>query len=195
MKGILKVIPLYRNEEKLIQGALKGNRSAQRAIYDRYASKMLAVCHSYVKDRQFAEDVMIRGFFKVYKNLYSFEQKGSFEGWIRRIMVREAIDFLRARKEGISFRDELPEYKMAEHHQDSEILYDEETIRLLIERLPDGYRSVFLMYAVEGYSHSEIAEMLGISESTSKSQLHKARKALKEELNLLKDGKRKEIFG
>ena len=102
----MKVIQLHQNEKRLIKKAMKKDRKAQQSLYETYSPKMLSVCRMYVKDLQFAEDVMLKGFMKVFVNLSSYKAEGSFEGWIRRIMVREAIDFLRSQKK-VQFSEEL----------------------------------------------------------------------------------------
>jgi RNA polymerase sigma-70 factor (ECF subfamily) len=140
---------------------------------------MLAVCRRYIKDAHFAEDVMIEGFVKVFQHLGSFRQEGSFEGWVRRIMVRQAIDFLRKR-EFIVFEDELQESEAGSEEPSDVLLLDQ--IERWVEELPDGCKTVFYLYVVEGYKHNEIAELLNISENTSKTQLHKARKALQQRI-------------
>lgn len=176
----MKIISLFRSEKVLIQKARAGNREAQRIIYDQWAPKMMAVCRRYIPDLHYAEDVMIEGFVKVFNHLDQYRSDGSFEGWIRRIMVRQAIDFLR-KKQFMVFEEEVPEYK--DHTYASSDFLELEQIEALIDALPEGYRMVFVLYAVEGYKHWEIAEMLGISESTSKSQLFKARKVLQDQLH------------
>ena len=130
----------------------------------------------------YAEDVMVNGFVKVFKGLHSFEHRGSFEGWVRRIMVRESISFLRKRQ-FVVYDDEVLETNQMQTTSDTSSM-DVEHIQTLIDALPEGYKMVFVLYAVEGYKHQEIAEMLNISEGTSKSQLFKARKLLKENLKL-----------
>lgn len=164
----------------LIAKAAKQERIAQTQLYHRYAPKMLAVCRMYTKDLQYAEDVMVRGFMKAFKNLDTYQNKGSFEGWLRRIMTREAIDFIRAHK-ALDLPEDF-EYTLAKTNTAKvlEKQHDEAHLQWYIDQLPDGYKEVFLLYAVEGYAHKEIADKLGISEGTSKSQLHKARKQLKE---------------
>lgn len=142
---------------------------------------MLGVCRQYIKDVQFAEDVMISAFVKVFRNLASFEHRGSFEGWIRKIMVRESISFLR-KKQFVVYDDEA--YQQVEKSEEQSSILDVEYVQQLIDNLPEGYKMVFLLYAIEGYKHHEIAEMLHISEGTSKSQLFKARKMLQENLKL-----------
>jgi len=178
----VKVIPLFKNETLLITRAVKKNREAQRLLYEKYSGKMLSVCRMYIRDLQHAEEVMLTGFFKVFIHLKDFKSEGSFEGWIRRIMIRESISFLRVQKE-IEFRDEVDEDgRQSFDSVQAEI--DAEHIQQLIDELPEGYRVVFVMYAIEGYKHEESATMLDITTGTSKSQLFKARKMLQEKLEL-----------
>ncbi|MGW9685435.1 RNA polymerase sigma factor [Flagellimonas sp. 2504JD1-5] len=178
----MKIISLYTNERQLIKRAIAGNRQAHQFLYEKYASKMLSVCRQYIKDAQFAEDVMVNGFVKVFENLTSFQHLGSFEGWIRKIMVRESISYLR-KKQFVVYDDEVLESRPREANESTSIL-DVEYVQQLIDNLPEGYKMVFLLYAIEGYKHHEIAEILEISEGTSKSQLFKARKMLQENLKL-----------
>ncbi len=178
----LKIISLYTDEKLLIKKASAGNPQAQKFMYDKHAPKMLGICRQYIKDLQFAEDTMIKGFVKVFQNLDSFQHKGSFEGWIRKIMVRESISYLRKRQ-FVVYDDEVYEQKDQEQDSDTSLL-DVEYVQQLIDKLPEGYRMVFLLNAIEGYKHHEISEMLGISVGTSKSQLFKARKMLQEVLTL-----------
>ncbi|MFC4218614.1 RNA polymerase sigma factor [Flagellimonas marina] len=178
----MKIITLYGNENYLIRKSVKGDPQAQRLLYEKFAPKMLSVCRQYIKDLHFAEDVMVNGFIKVFKNLDSFQHKGSFEGWIRTIMVRESISYLRKRQ-FVVYDDEVFDAQR-ERSVDNEGLLDEEYVQQLIDDLPEGYKTVFLLYAIEGYNHQEIAQMLEISEGTSKSQLFKARKMLQENLSL-----------
>jgi len=168
----------------LIKKAAQADREAQERLYNRYAPKMLSVCRQYVKDLQFAEDVMVGGFLKVFKYIDTFKFEGSFEGWIRKIMVRESITFLR-KKQPIIFDDEVYE-RSAPKHITSVPDLDVEQVQMLIDALPNGYKMVFVLYAIEGYTHSEIAEQLHISESSSRSQLFKARKTLQEKLEKIK---------
>ena len=173
----------HKNDIKLIQKAAKNNREAQRILYEYHSPKMLSVCRYYTKDVHQAEEVMLNGFFKVFKNLKSFKHQGSFEGWIRRIMVREAISYLRQKKT-IEF---TTENDASEHGYNNNIKSNIEVaeIQQLIDALPEGYKMVFVMYAIEGYKHNEIAEMLNISEGTSKSQLFKARQLLQKKIKEL----------
>lgn len=176
----MKIISIYNNEKQLIKKAAAGNQEAQKRLYDKFAPKMLGVCRQYVKDLHFAEDVMIGGFLKVFKNLGSFGFKGSFEGWIRKIMIRESISYIR-KQQFVVYDDELYERNELGNNTISTDM-DVEHIQMLIDALPEGYKMVFVLYVVEGYKHQEIAELLQITESTSKSQLFKARKMLQEQL-------------
>ncbi len=188
MNSLLKVIQLYnpnnhRDEDKLIKKALNKDREAQCLLFNMFSPKMLSVCRYYINDLQYAEDVMLQGFFKVFSNLNSFKSEGSFEGWIRRIMVRESISFLRRQKKIEFSLNEVDVNKNYESFIDTELDLDE--IQQLIDALPEGYRMVFIMYAIEGYKHNEIAELLEISPGTSKSQLFKARKMLQQKIKEL----------
>ncbi|UMB59858.1 RNA polymerase sigma factor [Lutibacter sp. A80] len=176
----MKIVQLFKNEEKLIKKAIQNNREAQQRLYNLHAPKMLSVCRYYIKDVQNAEEAMLNGFLKVFTNLNKFEHNGSFEGWIRRIMIRESISFLR-KKQHIEFatqEDEFKETSINTVYSDMNV----EEIQYLIDALPDGYRIVFVMYAIEGYKHHEIATLLNITEGTSKSQLYKARKILQKKI-------------
>ncbi|WP_100802198.1 RNA polymerase sigma factor [Ulvibacter sp. MAR_2010_11] len=173
----MKIISLHKNYTKLIAKAGKGNRRAQQELFELFSPKMLSVCRQYVKSNDIAEEVMLTGFLKVFTYLHSYKAQGSFEGWIRRIMVNESISELRRNKK-FDFKDEAEIENSIEHVAYIETELEVEEIQKMIDSLPDGYKTVFVLYAVEGYKHSEIAELLQISESTSKSQLFKARKML-----------------
>ena len=180
----MKVINLNQEEKKIIQLAIDNNRSAQQKIYSQFSPKMLSVCRQYIKDIHQAEDIMITAFMKVFVNLKNFQHSGSFEGWIRRIMVNECISHIRVQKK-VSFLDE--ENYSEDSFNNIESQFSVEDIQYLIDGLPDGYKMIFNLYAIEGYKHQEIADMLGISEGTSKSQLSHARKILKERIIKLKN--------
>jgi len=179
----MKIIHLHQEETELIKLAVENNRQAQQQIYSRFSSKMLSVCRQYIKDIQLAEDVMITAFMKVFTNLNKFEHKGSFEGWIRRIMVNECISYLRVQKK-VKFTEDEIYVEESFNAIDSKFSIDQ--IQFLIDALPDGYKMVFNLYAIEGYKHNEIAKMLGINEGTSKSQLSHARKMLQTQITILK---------
>lgn len=180
----LKVIALHQQEHEIIAEAAAGNRYAQQKIYTKFAPKMLGVCRQYAKDIHHAEDILITAFMKVFTNVKSFENKGSFEGWIRRIVVNECISWLRVQKK-VSFLDD--HYHVEESFNNIESGLSVDDIQHLIDQLPDGYKMVFNLYAIEGYKHKEIAEMLGINEGTSKSQLSHARKILQEQVQKQKN--------
>ncbi len=173
-------------ERELIKDCKKGKSSAQKAVYDKYASLMLTVCVRYIKDRMEAEHVMVGGMVKVFKNVGQFQEQGSFEGWIRRIMVNESLIYLRKNKNMAMHTDidDVKEEPNLEALADS--MHAEELLKL-IENLPVGYRTVFNLYAIEGFKHEEIGEMLGISTGTSKSQLNRARKLLQKQLVALEN--------
>lgn len=179
----MKVINLNQEEKETIQLAVDHNRQAQQKIYTRFSPKMLSICRLYVKDIQQAEDVMITSFMKVFSSLKNFQHNGSFEGWIRRIMVNECISFLRVHKKVHFIEDSfVPE----ENTVDNECELAVDDLQLLIDNLPDGYKLVFNLYAIEGFKHKEIAVMLGINEGTSKSQLSHARKILQQQIKATK---------
>lgn len=178
----MKVISLHKEQIELIDLAANQNRHAQQKIYNLYSKKMFGVCRQYIKDIQQAEDVMITAFMKVFINIKSFEHKGNFEGWIRRITINECISFLRTQKkvefiEDVSYQEEII--------NTFDIDFSVSEIQLLIDALPDGYKMVFNLYAIEGYKHYEIAKLLHINEGTSKSQLSHARKMLQNQINQL----------
>jgi RNA polymerase sigma-70 factor (ECF subfamily) len=183
----MKVIPLHLEEKKQIALAVEHNRAAQQQIYAQFSSKMLGVCRQYIKDIHHAEDVMISGFMKVFTQLHRFEHKGSFEGWIRRIMIYECIDFLRVQKNHFNHQD-IEDVILLEKESKYEMEeFSVDDIQNVIDQLPNGYKMVFNLYAIEGYKHQEIAELLKISEGTSKSQLSHARKILQQQITALKN--------
>jgi len=172
------------SEQELIKGCLRENRNCQREVFRRYAGKMLAVCLRYTRHRMEAEDVLQDAFIKVFDSIHTFQSRGSFEGWIRKIVINTALKNHRKKQNqqeqiGLEPADDLPaEPSIFAHLQEEELLK-------LINRLPDGYRLVFNLYAIEGYSHREIADILGIEEGTSRSQLLKARKLLQAQIAVL----------
>ena len=171
----MKIIPLHKQQHELINNAIQQNREAQQELFTQYSPKMLGVCRQYVKDLHHAEDLMLSGFLKVFINLEKFKNEGSFEGWIRRIMVNTCISYLR-KKNLLQLTDE--EYVFNEQATENIETTGVEDIQKLIDGLPSGYKMVFNLFAIEGFKHAEIAKELQISESTSKSQLFKARKWL-----------------
>lgn len=163
-------------EHQIIAACRRGDRKAQKWIYERYSPKMFGVCKRYVRKQEDAEDVLVNAMFKVLTKIDSYGGKGSFEGWIRRIVVNEALMLLRKRKD-FQYAASLDEVQIADTVDVVEELKAQDIIKLL-EKLPVGYRTVFNLYVIEGFKHREIAEQLGISINTSKSQLILAKKRL-----------------
>lgn len=184
----MKVISIHQEEKELIDLAIDNNRQAQRQIYDRYSPKMLGVCRNYIGDIHHAEDILLTGFMKVFTHLKKFEHKGSFEGWIKRIMIHECIDYLRVKKNSFNHKN-IEDVVYAEAEDNYEIVGDfsVDDIQFLIDNLPDGYKMVFNLFVIEGYKHNEIAKLLHISEGTSKSQLSHAKKMLQSQITMLKN--------
>lgn len=169
----------------LVNECAKGNSKAQRALFDKFAPKMLAVCQRYLRNNQEAEDVLQDGFVKVFQKIVDFKMEGSLEGWIRRIVVNTALDTIRKNKKLLDdIQVEEVQYKVSftDHQFDG---MDLAQLMKLIDAMPDGYRIVFNMFAIEGYSHKEIADTLGVTENTSKSQYSRARAFLRTQLELL----------
>lgn len=182
----MKVINLHQEERQLIEQAVVNNRQAQQQLYAKFSPKMLGVCRQYVSDLHHAEDVMITAFMKVFTNLNKFEHKGSFEGWIRRIMVNECIDFIRVKKNVFKHQDIEEGVTFGNVNDEDLNDFSVDDIQLLIDKLPDGCKTIFNLYAIEGYKHQEIATILNITEGTSKSQLANARRLLQNQINQLK---------
>jgi RNA polymerase sigma factor (sigma-70 family) len=174
----LKIISIHRNQklESLITELRKQNRLAQKELFEQNSRKMLSVCRSYVTDLHHAEDCMLKGFVKVFKNIESFKSEGSFEGWIRRIMVNECLDFIKLNKSMVY----LDEIETGTDSYDFEEDLSGIDVQELLDQLPETYRAVFNLFVLEEYSHKEIAETLSITESNSKSQLLRAKKKLKD---------------
>ena len=167
------------NDETLVNQCNAGNAKAQKMLFDQFSPVMMGVVLRYVNDSERANDVLQDGFIKVFKHLKSFKNEGSLEGWIRRIMVNTALDYIRKNKKFLQNKS-LDEIN-ADLFTKSEAIerLEEEGLLKIIQSLPDGYRMVFNLYAIEGYSHKEIAETLGISENTSKSQYSRAKTVLR----------------
>ncbi len=179
-------------EEELIADCRKGKASAQRSIYDRLAPKMLGVCLRYIKDREEAEHVMIGGIVKVFEKLDQFKGEGSFEGWVRRIVVNDCLMYIRKNR-NMSLETDIDSVVESPNFGAIDDFLQAEDLMKLIDELPIGYRTVFNLYAIEGYNHAEIAKMLGINENTSKSQLSRARKWLQSRLSEIESELEKDI--
>lgn len=164
-----------------MEGCKVGNRQMQELLYKQTASKMMAVCMRYAKDRMEAEDVLQMGYIKVFQKIKDYKGEGSFEGWIRRIMVNTAIESYRKNLRMLNVVPVEDAYEQASQGFDYNSLGMQDLMKV-IQKLADGYRMVFNMYIIEGYSHKEIAQTLGISEGASKSQLSRARAILQQEI-------------
>lgn len=166
-------------EKDLIQACIRGDKKSQETLFRNYSGKMLAVCRRYARHHMEAEDLLQDAFIKIFRNLDKFQGRGSFEGWIRRIVVNTALKNIDRK----SFTNEQIGGEQDYEAGALPAVYGSlgaENLMQLIASLPEGYRLVFNLYAIEGYSHKEIAELLDIKESTSRSQLVKARKMLQE---------------
>ena len=181
---MLRIVPFLTTEAQIVSALKRGESRAHKVVYDRLANKMLAVCIRYCANRNDAEEVMLDGFMRVFDKIGQFREDGSFEGWVRRIMVTESLMFLRKNRQ---WRQEIPIEEVTgepDYAWADTAIHEKELLRM-INQLPDGYRTVFNLYAIEGYSHIEIADLLGISEGTSKSQLSRARGLLQANLKKL----------
>ena len=163
-------------DEALITKCIEGNRAAQEQLYNFYARRMRGVCVRYAKSDFEAEDIFQEAFVKVFRYLKNFKMQGSFDGWVRRIVVNTAIDHYKANLSNNNqvHLDVVEDYQLCSVEMPADL--EVEDMMRILEKLPDGYKMVFNLYAIEGYSHKEIADMLNISEGTSKSQLSKSRK-------------------
>lgn len=169
---------LNNQESTLIEGCLLGDRKSQKILYDKYATKLYSVCLRYMKNEKEAEDVLQDGFIKLYLNLHKFKGEGSFDGWVRRIFVNTAIQQLRDKKVQTINSDLIEEVVLDTTPSGLDNLYYKDLLKKW-QSLSRGYKTVFHLYAVEGFSHQEIAHAMGISESTSKSQYLRARGLLR----------------
>lgn len=159
----------------LIKQCLNNNRAAQKQLYNNYADVMLGVCYRYTKSLADAEDVLQEGFMRVFKNLQQYRHEGELGAWIRRIMVTTALNYL---KRNARYQNDLVFDKIEMHpvtDETPEVLLNTKELAALIQQLPTGYQTIFNLHAVEGYTHVEIGEMLGISDGTSRSQYARAR--------------------
>ena len=180
-------------EENLIKKCASGNSLAQKTFYEKFAGKMMGVCLRYAQNYEEAQDVLQDAFIKIFGKLPEYEKKGSLEGWVRRIVVNTALDSYRKNKkfqqnvavDSVDYMLENKTYIIEELNAND--------LLVVIKTLPDGYRMVFNLFAIEGYSHKEIAERLGVTESTSKSQFSRAKKMLRDVLmkkKMIEEGER-----
>jgi len=168
--------------DELVKRCKAGERKAQEMLYQQFASKMLGVCCRYATDRMEAEDMMQNGFIRVFQKIEDFRGEGSFEGWIRRIMVHSSIEYYRKHNKMMQLVDLEEAGNEAASNPLATARLAAEDLILLIQQLSPGYRIVFNLYAIEGYSHREIAAIVGITEGASKSQLSRARSILREQV-------------
>lgn len=177
------------DERQLIESCRKGERLAQKQLYDTFSRKMMGVCLRYVNDRETARDLLQEGFVKVFSSINSYMGNGSFEGWVRKIFVNVALEYLRRNdvmRETVDL-DEVAELSQPDSSVVSELSAND--LLRLIHQLPAGFRTVFNLFAIEGYSHREISQMLNITESTSRSQYVRARQILQKRINELSLGR------
>jgi len=173
-------------EEAILQGCLKNNAAAQKALYEKYSAKMLVVCYRYAHSREDAEDMLQDGFIKVFSQIHTFEGRGALEGWIRRIIVHTCINSLKKNKRFNESVDIIHANSIQVREESIPSIIQAKEVVECIRILPIGYRTVLNLYAVEGFSHREIASMLDIEESTSRSQYTRA-KAMLEDILIRKN--------
>lgn len=170
------------SESDLIAGCIAADRQMQEELYRRFAPKMYAVCMRYADNSNDAQDLLQEGFIKIYKNLHRFRAEGSFEGWVRRVFINSSIEHLRRKKMNLATVSEKEENTIENSDISALDNLAEKDIINLIQGLSPGYRTVFNLYVIEGYSHREIGDQLGISEGTSKSQLARAKAILQKKV-------------
>ena len=175
---------MARPYQALIKDCIKQKPQAQRELYQLFAPKMMALCYRYARDEANAEDIPQEGFIKIFQKINKYDDRGSFEGWVRRIMVNTAIDHIRKQKHQ---QNEVEINEVISEDVSESVLdkLEAEHLYEVIQQLPTGYRLVFNLYAIEGYSHKEIGEQLNITESTSRSQYTRARAMLKRKIEEL----------
>lgn len=172
---------IHNIHEELIKGSLNGSRAAQYKLYNLYSKAMYNVCHRMVNDTEDAEDVLQEAFISAFRNLSSYKATATFGAWLKRIVINKAINHLNKRQiELESFEDSYDLLDESEQDYDTDVTLTVSKVRKALSKLPDGYRLVFSLYVIEGYDHNEIAQILGISVSTSKSQFNRSKKKLKE---------------
>lgn len=180
-------------DEQLVKECVSGNTIAQKKFYDLFAKKMMGVCLRYTNNIEEAQDVLQDGFIKIFNKLHDFESKGSLEGWVRRIMVNTALDhYRRNKKHQNDVEVDAVSYKLEKSDFIVESITADDLLKI-VQSIPEGYRVVFNLFAIEGYSHKEIAERLGVTESTSKSQYSRAKSLLRKlliENNIVEESER-----
>jgi RNA polymerase sigma-70 factor (ECF subfamily) len=167
-------------EEAILQGCLKNNPTAQKALYEKFSAKMLSVCYRYGHNREDAEDMLQEGFIKVFAQMHTFQNRGSFEGWVRRIMIHTCINNLKKNKRFNESVDLIHATSIQVKEESIPSIIQAKQVIECIRLLPIGYRTVLNLYAIEGFAHREIGEMLDIEESTSRSQYTRAKAMLED---------------
>jgi RNA polymerase sigma-70 factor (ECF subfamily) len=180
--------------EDILKGCRKRNSRAQTELFNRFSARFLGICRRYTGSIDDAEDIMISGFMKIFEKIHQFKGEGSFEAWMTRIMVNESLTYIRRNKSmsanvSVEIADREPDYSLAESS------WDADDLLAVVDELPIGYRTVFNLYVMEGYSHKEVAELLNISEGASKSQLSRAKVQLKHKILLLEEKIKKQNHG
>lgn len=176
------------NDPHLVEAVINGDAKAQQLLYSKFATKMYVICLKYAKNESDADDMLQEGFIKLFQNLSRFRGEGSFDGWVRRIFVNTAIEQLRKRNATASVSEQVENVVRDTHKSALDNLYEKDLVSTT-SQLSDGYRTVFNMYVIDGFSHKEIAAKLGITESTSKSQFSRAKALLRD--IILMDGEQK----
>ena len=167
-------------EELMLAGCLKNNAAAQEALYNRFSPRMLGVCYRFAKNREDAEDMLQEGFIKVFTQMHQYRNEGALEGWIRRIIVHTCINNLKKNKRFNESLDIVHAHGVQVREESVPSIVQAKQVVECIRLLPIGYRTVLNLYAIEGYSHKEIADMLDIEESTSRSQYTRAKQMLED---------------
>ena len=167
-------------EEAILKGCLQNEAASQRELYNRYSPKMLSVCYRFAQNREDAEDMLQEGFIKVFSQIHTFENRGAFEGWIRRIVVHTCINILKKNNRFNEMVDIIHATAVQVREESIPSIIQAKQVVECIRMLPIGYRTVLNLYAIEGYSHREIGEMLDIEESTSRSQYTRAKAMLED---------------
>jgi RNA polymerase sigma factor (sigma-70 family) len=174
-------------KNEIIEACKKNERSAQKVIYENFFSRFYIVCIRYIKDKEEALEVLNDGFINMFKNIEHYKGEGSFEGWARKIIVNKAIDYIRSNKKYKEIFKYVEDYKDVPVKVEVEAdMYDIDELYDMVNNLPNIYRMVFNLYAIDGFSHKEIAEKIGVSEGTSRWYLSESRKMLKEQITLVK---------
>jgi len=174
------------SEDQLIERCRKNDRTAQKMLYDKYSSTMLGICMRYVFERSEAEDILQEGFLKIFTKISEFEGRGSFEGWMKRVFINTAITLYHKNSKHNKYHYNIDDVHISKSEKPAigESEFTNEELLNIIHSLPKGYKLVFNMYAIEGFKHKEIAEMLKIDINTSKSQYSRAKKLIRKKLEV-----------